>query len=957
MTDGTSGRPPGGGGPGRKRGALGLQLKLACATLDAVKARYPELRDRRFVLRTKQLWPIDTLVRLDARLSTGTPCFNAVAVVENVTGGGEEPATLMLGILAMDDAGRELVAWMGGKPPKALRDAGEAAKIPLPAQAAPQPPPAQAVPQPPPAQATPPPPPARPAPPPPPAQTAPRLAPARPAPPPPPTQTAPRPAPPQSAPRPAAPQSAPRPAPPQSAPRLAPPQSASRPAPAQSAQQPAPAQSAQPSPPPAAPQPPAAPKIEPLPGLGLPPSPEPAVSEAATAESPAAPSQDPWATLGPAAAPSDSWPDAPSTPAWQEAVPPPAAWLDSATAPSAVRSEPEVVASAADLRALEAELPPRPAGAPLITPQHPFPAVPPAAPPSRRPAPPPLPRQTMAPGTPAAAEASLVDDTVPTAAPPGTKKGRIIGIDLGTTNSAAAVVKEGKPFIIPSREGYNTIPSVVALNDKGNIIVGHQAKGQLLINPKSTVYGFKRLVGRQYRSPVVTDLVGRFSYEIAQGLRGEASVKLGDKIYSLQKISSMVLSEVKELAERWLGEPVSRAVITVPAYYNDNQRQAVRAAGALAGLDVERILNEPTAAAVAFAHGRQLEERVMVYDLGGGTFDTSVLQLHGNVYEVLSTGGDTFLGGVDFDKELINELLLRFKQKHGVDFSGDRVAYQRINDAAERAKISLSERLTTQVKVPFVAMINDKGYDVDETVTRAELDKLTTALVDRTLRVCDDVLTNCGLKVADIGEVLLVGGQSRAPLVRQKIREFFGKEPSKAVHPDEAVALGASLLAHSIQTGEIGGIVLMDVLPMSIGVGLPGGRFKKIVERNTPLPHRKTHSVWTSEDQQKMLEIAIFQGESDKAQENEYLGTLLVADLPPGIKGNVVFDIIFSISPESILTVTAEERGTARSVTATFSTQDTPEAVRGRLGTPSQAEAQEEEAKGGMFGWLKRKLT
>src|SRR5207248_916916 len=231
--------------------------------------------------------------------------------------------------------------------------------------------------------------------------------------------------------------------------------------------------------------------------------------------------------------------------------------------------------------------------------------------------------------TPAAAEPQLVDDTVPAA--PAAKKGRIIGIDLGTTNSAAAVVKEGKPFIIPSREGYNTIPSVVALNERGNIIVGHQAKGQLLINPKSTVYGFKRLVGRQFRSPVVTDLLSRFSYEIAQGLRGEASVKLGDKIYSLQKISSMVLSEVNELAERWLHERVPRAVIPVPAYYNDNQRQAVRAAGALAGLDVERILNEPTAAAVAFAHGRQLEERVMVYDLGGGTFDTSVLQLHGSV--------------------------------------------------------------------------------------------------------------------------------------------------------------------------------------------------------------------------------------------------------------------------------------------------------------------------------------
>ena len=609
-----------------------------------------------------------------------------------------------------------------------------------------------------------------------------------------------------------------------------------------------------------------------------------------------------------------------------------------------------VAAVPADPRSFEVDLPP--GGAPLITPRQP---IAPAPPPSRRPAPPPLPRPTLAPAAAPPSQTQVVDDAAPTAAPE--KKGRIIGIDLGTTNSAAAVVKEGKPFIIPSREGYNTIPSVVALNERAKIIVGHQAKGQLLINPRSTVYGFKRLVGRQFKSPVVTDLTGRFSYEIVSGLRGEAAVKLGDKIYSLQKISSLVLGEVKDLAERWLGEQVTRAVITVPAYYNDNQRQAVRAAGALAGLEVERILNEPTAAAIAFAHGRSLEERILVYDLGGGTFDTSVLQLHGSVYEVISTGGDTFLGGVDFDREVVNELLVRFKKKHGVDFAGDRVAYQRITYAAERAKIALSERLTTQINVPFVAMVGDKPCDVDETVTRGDLEKLTAALVERTLRVCDETLTNCGLKPSDVGEVLLVGGQSRMPLVRAKIKEFFGKEPSKAVHPDEAVALGAALLADSIQTGEIGGIVLMDVLPMSIGVGLPGGRFKKIVERNTALPHRKVHSVWTSQDQQKMLEIPIFQGENEKAQQNEYLGTLVVADLPPGHKGNVVFDVIFNITAESLLTVTAEERGTARTVTATFSTQDNPESVRRRLANSPDAAIYgppSEEEGGGLFGWVKR---
>jgi molecular chaperone DnaK len=577
---------------------------------------------------------------------------------------------------------------------------------------------------------------------------------------------------------------------------------------------------------------------------------------------------------------------------------------------------------------------------------------------SRRPAPPPLPRPTLAPGAPQTPSPQPVEeaDELPRARP-AKPDGPIIGIDLGTTNSCAAVVKDGKPFVIPSREGYNTIPSVVALSDKGKLMVGHPARSQLLINPRNTVYGAKRLIGRQFKSPVVTDLLGRFSYEIVSGPRGEAAVKIGEQILSLQKISSLVLAEVKDLAERWLGKGISRAVITVPAYYNDNQRQAVRAAGALAGLDVERIVNEPTAAAIAFAQGRALEQRVMVYDLGGGTFDTSVLELHGNVYEVISTGGDTFLGGVDFDKALVQDLLARFRQKHGIAFEGDRVALQRITDAAERAKISLSERLTTQVNVPFVTMVGDKGYNLDTQMSRAELEKLTADLIDRTLRVCDDVLTNCGLQRADIGEVLLVGGQSRMPLVRSKLREFFGKEPSKAVHPDEAVALGAAVLAHSMQSGDIGGMVLVDVLPMSIGVGLPGGRFKKVVERNTSLPHKKAYSIWTSQDNQKTLEIPVFQGEADRAQQNEYLGTLVVPDIPQGIKGSVVFDIIFSVSPESILTITAEERGTRRSVTATFSTQDSPEAVKRRLAGGAGAEPERldaPESQDGKGGWMSR---
>ena len=841
MGEGGSQRP---GGPGRKRASV-LQLELPCATLDEVRARHPELRTRRFLLRTGEPKALDTVVRIDATLSDRTHCFSAASIVERVHPEPDRGMTLWL--VAADDSGRELVAWMGGPPPPLLKEAPGAA--------------------------------------------------------------------------PRAPET----------PRAAGPA------------QPGGGQTLI--------------KEQPDDGSDLF-DPFAAFEAAAAAvdramdESPAAP-RPAAKRLGAVQLVTRAIPVTPLPP---EPAP---AELDPAPAPEPARAD------------LDAEPAPEPAPVELDPPVQPEPAAaPPVAPappahtrnrppPSRRPAPPPLPRPTLTPGQPAQAVTpalpEVVEDVVP-ARPEAARKGPIIGIDLGTTNSCAAVVKDGKAFIIPSREGYNTIPSVVAVSDKGKLLVGHPARGQMLINPKNTVYGAKRLVGRQFKSPVVNDLIGRFAYEIASGPRGEAAVKLGGQIYSLQKISSLILNEVKDIAQQWLGCEVGRAVITVPAYYNDNQRQAVRAAGALAGFEVERIINEPTAAAIAFAHGRKLEARVLVYDLGGGTFDTSVLELHGNVYQVISTGGDTFLGGVDFDRALVDELLARFKQKHGVDFQGERVAWQRIADAAERAKISLSERLTTQVNVPFVTLLGDKPADIDTTVTRSELEKLTEGLIDRTLRVCDDVLTNCGLKISDIGELLLVGGQSRMPLVREKIRAFFGREASRAVHPDEAVALGAALLADSIQSGDIGGMVLVDVLPMSIGVGLPGGRFKKVVERNTSLPHKKTYSIWTSEDHQKTLEIPIFQGEGGRAQENEYLGTLVVPDLPPGTKGNVVFDIVFSISAESILTVTAEERGTARTVTATFSTQDTPDAVRRRLAGDGGEEPPglDDDDKDKRGGWVKR---
>jgi len=716
--------PPSGGRTGGKRPAIGLQLKLPCATPDEVRTRYgADLKQSKFFIRTKQPRPVDTLVRLDALLSTGAPCFRAAAIVVRVREPPNPQAPVLpragdpgmeLKLLAVDEAGRELIVALGGTPPQPLKaDAKSAAQ-----KAAP-----------------------------------------------------------------------------------------------------------------------------------------PVIGAADTAETPATPAPP------------------------QEEKPKP----------------PERIAS-----------PPR--------------------------------------------------------------KAPMIGIDLGTTNACAAFVKNGKPTVIPSREGYNTIPSIVAYNDKGKFIVGHPAKGQLLINPHNTVVGAKRLIGRPFASPAVSEIRGRFAYDVVEGANGEAAVRLGEQVLSLQRISSMVLSEVREIAQHWMGTDVSRAIITVPAYYNDNQRQAVREAGALAGLTVERILNEPTAAALAFAYGRGLDQRILVYDLGGGTFDASVLQLAASVYEVVSTGGDTFLGGVDFDKVIVDHLLSVFKEKNGIEFPGDRVALQRITDAAERAKIALSEQQETRINVPFVAMVGEKPYDLDATLTRGELVLLTGHLVDRTLSVCREVLSAKGLTPKDIQEVLLVGGQSRMPLVRERIRAFFDREPSKAVHPDEAVALGAAILADSLDSGIAGSVLLIDVLPMSVGIGLPGGRFKKIIERNTPLPHRRGYTIASTRDDQKTLEITVFQGESDKAQENEYLGTLTVNDLPKGPRGTAQFDVMFALSPEALLTVTAEEHGTARTVIATFTTKATPDEIKKRLEAEEEApQVQQPPAPaaaapaprtaapaGGVLGWLRR---
>ncbi|HET9551821.1 MAG TPA: Hsp70 family protein [Anaeromyxobacteraceae bacterium] len=516
-----------------------------------------------------------------------------------------------------------------------------------------------------------------------------------------------------------------------------------------------------------------------------------------------------------------------------------------------------------------------------------------------------------------------------TPTPPARLSRAVVGIDLGTTNSCAAVVKDGRPYVIPSREGYNTVPSMVALNARNAIVVGHAARAQLLVNPDATVYGAKRLLGRPFDSDAVQAIRSKFTYDVVADDGGMAAVRLGPETLSLEQVSALVLREVKEVAQNHLGEEVNRAVVTVPAYYDERQRQAVRHAGALAGLQVERILNEPTAAALAYAYGRNLNQRVLVYDLGGGTFDASVLELQDNVYEVISTGGDTFLGGVDFDHRIVDRLLERYAAQAGRPFDGDRVALSRLADAAERAKCALSERTELPVNLPYLAMADGRPVSLDTVLTRAELVELVEPLVDRTIDVCREVLLAKGLGPGDLDEVILVGGQSRMPLVHEKVAAFFGRAPSRAVHPDEAVAVGAALLAHSLGRAE--GLVLIDVLPMLIGIGLPGGGVRTIIERNTPLPTRKQYGLATTRDGQTEFELVVLQGESDRAEGCAYLGTLSLTGLPPGPRGMIKIAVTFELGAECLLTVTAREMNTGRQVQARMSTHDDRAARRRKL--------------------------
>jgi molecular chaperone DnaK len=509
----------------------------------------------------------------------------------------------------------------------------------------------------------------------------------------------------------------------------------------------------------------------------------------------------------------------------------------------------------------------------------------------------------------------------------------VIGIDLGTTNSCAAFARGGKAQVLTSKDGHRTLPSVVAYDAQGRLLVGHAAKAQMIVNPRNTVYGSKRLVGRPFASPTVQSCRDRFHYEIVEGQDGAAAVRFAGRDFTLQQVSALILREIREMAGQALGEAVERAVITVPAYYNDHQRNAVREAGKLAGLTVERIVNEPTAAALAFGYGKGLEKRVLVFDLGGGTFDASVLEIQGDVYEVVSTGGDTFLGGVDFDAQLVDHLAYQFMEAQGFTPPDDRVAWQRIRDAAEGVKVELSSRESALAHVPFLCK-SPGGADAElkVTVSREELEELTARLVSRAIEVCRDVLAAKDLRPGDIDEVLLVGGQSRMPLVWRRIREEFGREPNRSVHPDEAVAMGAALLADSF--GRIDSVVLIDVLAMGIGIGLPGGRMATVLPRNSRLPAKKAYEHATTRDGQTELELQVFQGDSPRVSECEYLGTVWVTNLPPRPRGAVRVAVEFALGAEGILTVTARELPGGQVTSVQFATLDTPESLRAKLQLP-----------------------
>jgi len=489
--------------------------------------------------------------------------------------------------------------------------------------------------------------------------------------------------------------------------------------------------------------------------------------------------------------------------------------------------------------------------------------------------------------------------------------GKVIGIDLGTTNSCVAIMSGGDPVVIANAEGSRTTPSVVAITDKTERLVGQIAKRQAITNPENTIFSVKRLMGRKFKSREVQEALKRLPYKVVEADNGDAHVELRGKSYSPPEISAMILQKMRQTAEDYLGEKVTEAVVTVPAYFDDSQRQATKDAGQIAGLNVLRIINEPTAASLAYGLDKKKDERIAVYDLGGGTFDISVLEIGEGVFEVKSTNGDTYLGGDDFDQRVMDWLVDEFRKDQGIDLRKDRMALQRLKESAERAKIELSSSQETEINLPFITADASGPKHMVTKLTRAKLEQLVDDLVQRTIEPCRKALSDAGVTAKDIQEIVLVGGMTRMPKVIQVVKDFFGKEPHRGVNPDEVVAIGAGIQG-GVLKGEVKDVLLLDVTPLSLGIETLGGVFTKLIERNTTVPTKKSQVFSTAADNQTAVTIRVFQGEREMANDNKLLGQFDLVGIPPAPRGMPQIEVTFDIDANGIVHVSAKDLATQK---------------------------------------------